>query len=36
MPLQGDKQPWLNTQNHAANKKMLLKDPINDGVLHFG
>jgi cation diffusion facilitator CzcD-associated flavoprotein CzcO len=35
MPLQGDKQPWLNTQNHAANKKMLRKDPIDDGVLQF-
>ncbi len=35
MPLQGDKAPWLNTQNHAANKQMLLKDPMDDGVLHF-
>jgi monooxygenase len=35
MPRQGDKQPWLNTQNQAANKQMLLKDPIADGVLHF-
>jgi monooxygenase len=35
MPRQGDKQPWLNTQNHAANKQMLAKDPIDDGVLQF-
>jgi len=34
-PRQGDRMPWLNTQSHAADKKMIRHEPIEDGVLEF-
>ena len=35
MPKQGDRAPWLNTQNFAADKVMIRKAPLEDGALTF-
>lgn len=35
MPRQGDKEPWLNTQNYSQDKKMIRNAPLEDGVLKF-
>ncbi len=32
-PKQGDREPWLNTQDYARDRKLLRKAPIEDGVL---
>jgi cation diffusion facilitator CzcD-associated flavoprotein CzcO len=34
-PKQGDRAPWLNTQNYASDRKMLRHDSLHDGVLQF-
>ena len=34
-PKQGDHEPWLNTQNFAADKKMVRKASLEDGALTF-
>ncbi len=34
-PKQGDREPWLNTQSYAADKKMVREAPLEDGVLEF-
>ncbi|HRK70779.1 MAG TPA: NAD(P)/FAD-dependent oxidoreductase [Micropepsaceae bacterium] len=34
-PKQGTHEPWLNTQSFWHDKKLLLEDPIDDGVLTF-
>lgn len=34
-PRQGDRAPWLNPQNYAGDRKMLRRDSLSDGVLHF-
>jgi cation diffusion facilitator CzcD-associated flavoprotein CzcO len=34
-PKQGDREPWLNTQSYAADKKMIRHAPLEDGVLLF-
>lgn len=34
-PKQGDREPWLNTQSYAADKKMVRHAPLEDGVLTF-
>jgi len=34
-PKQGDREPWLNTQNYHADKKMIRHAPLEDGVLDF-
>jgi len=34
-PKQGDREPWLNTQNYALDKKMIHDEPIDDDVLMF-
>jgi len=34
-PKQGDRAPWLNTQDFAADKKMVRNAPLEDGVLTF-
>jgi hypothetical protein len=34
-PKQGDRAPWLNTQNYASDRKMLRYDSLHDGVLQF-
>jgi hypothetical protein len=35
MPKQGDRAPWLNTQNYKKDKKALRNEPVNDGVMRF-
>jgi hypothetical protein len=35
LPRQGDKVPWLNTQNYMADRKSLPRRKIDDGVLQF-
>jgi monooxygenase len=35
MPRQGDKDPWINTQNYSEDKKLILDKEIDDGVLRF-
>lgn len=32
-PKQGDREPWLNTQDYARDRKLLRRGPIEDGVL---
>ena len=34
-PKQGDHEPWLNTQNYAADRKMIRRAPLEDGALLF-
>ena len=34
-PMQGEHEPWVNPQDHAATQKLLIKDPLDDGVLMF-
>jgi hypothetical protein len=34
-PKQGDREPWLNPQNYARDKKMLRAGALEDGVLVF-
>ena len=34
-PKQGDREPWLNTQDFARDKKMLRDSPLEDGVMQF-
>jgi cation diffusion facilitator CzcD-associated flavoprotein CzcO len=34
-PKQGDKAPWLNTQNYMEDKKLLATRDVDDGVLQF-
>jgi len=36
MPKQGDREPWLNTQDFYKDKKMLSRNtPLEDGVMEF-
>ncbi|MGI1680104.1 MAG: NAD(P)/FAD-dependent oxidoreductase [Cellvibrionaceae bacterium] len=35
LPKQGSHEPWLNTQNYSADKKLLQKGRIDDGVMGF-
>lgn len=35
LPKQGDREPWTNPQRYAADKKALLRAPIDDGVMTF-
>ena len=34
-PKQGDREPWLNTQNYGLDKKMIHDCSIDDGALFF-
>ena len=34
-PKQGDREPWINPQNFAKDKKMFRKAPVDDGVMLF-
>ena len=34
-PKQGDREPWINTQNYGLDKKMIRDGAIDDGVLSF-
>ena len=35
LPKQGDHEPWIHPQNYTRDKKMLLKAPVDDGVMQF-
>ncbi len=34
-PRQGDREPWRNPQNYAADRRSFLKAPLEDGVMRF-
>ena len=34
-PKQGDREPWINPQNYARDKKMIRLGPLEDGALIF-
>ena len=34
-PKQGDREPWLNTQDYGQEKKMIRHGTLDDGVLTF-
>ncbi len=34
-PKQGDREPWLNSQNYGRDRKMLREGALDDGVLQF-
>jgi cation diffusion facilitator CzcD-associated flavoprotein CzcO len=35
LPKQGDRQPWVNTQSYSADRKLIHKAPVADGVMQF-
>lgn len=35
MPMQGDREPWINPQNYRTDKKMFREGVIDDGALVF-
>ncbi len=35
LPRQGDHAPWINTQSYAADKKLITKAAVDDGVLEY-
>lgn len=35
LPKQGDREPWVNTQSYDADKRLIAKAPVDDGVLRF-
>ncbi len=35
MPKQGDREPWVNPQDYARDRKLFLKDPVDDGAMQF-
>ena len=35
LPKQGDHQPWVNTQSYSADRKLIAKAEIDDGVMQF-
>jgi monooxygenase len=35
LPKQGDRAPWVNTQSYTADRKLIAKAPIDDGVMVF-
>lgn len=35
LPKQGDREPWVNTQDYKADKKLLGDAPVDDGVMTF-
>src|SRR5262249_36744944 len=35
-PKQGDREPWINPQNYARDKKMIRFGRLQDGALVFG
>ena len=34
-PRQGDRDPWRNTQNYLQDRKIVFRDPLEDGALTF-
>ncbi len=35
LPKQGDRMPWKLNQNYPLDRKILRKDPVEDGVIAF-
>jgi cation diffusion facilitator CzcD-associated flavoprotein CzcO len=35
LPKQGDRDPWINTQNYMLDKKVIRDGPIDDGTMEF-
>jgi monooxygenase len=35
LPRQGDREPWVNPQRLAADRRLIARGPIDDGVLQF-
>ena len=35
LPKQGDQEPWINTQDYKADRKLLGEAPVDDGVMIF-
>jgi len=35
MPRQGDREPWINPQNYARDRKLFARSPVDDGVMQF-
>jgi monooxygenase len=35
LPRQGDRKPWLDTQNYQTDKMLLGKGPLDEGVMSF-
>jgi cation diffusion facilitator CzcD-associated flavoprotein CzcO len=35
LPKQGNRPPWTNTQNYLLDRRTILKEPVDDGVLEF-
>jgi cation diffusion facilitator CzcD-associated flavoprotein CzcO len=36
LPKQGDREPWLNSQNYFDDRRTFLKGTLDDGALRFG
>ncbi len=36
LPKQGDREPWLNSQNYFDDRRKFLEDGLDDGALRFG
>ena len=36
LPKQGDREPWLNSQNYLDERRKFLKGTLDDGALRFG
>ena len=34
-PKQGDREPWINPQDYARDKKLFAEAPVDDGVMQF-
>jgi hypothetical protein len=34
-PRQGDREPWVNPQNYARDRKMIRRGALEDGALRF-
>jgi hypothetical protein len=35
LPKQGDREPWVNPQRLSADRKLIAKAPVDDGVMRF-
>jgi len=35
LPKQGDRWPWMNTQDYLSDRRRLREEPVDDGVLQF-
>ncbi len=35
LPRQGDREPWLNTQNYLRDRKFIGRQPVDDDVMEF-